>query len=123
MSQEERYNEIAFPSGLVSHPANPPSVDSVPSDPLCAVAGPLDDFSPNWTVSATRHGRSEDVGLARRARLRAIRYRDYSGWNGPVQRIESKTKHDRSIRSENGTLCERTHSFGRWRCAKHGGNE
>jgi len=107
MSQEKRYNEIAFPSRLVSHPANPPSVDSVPSDPLCAMAGPLDGFSPNWTVGSTRHECSEDAGLALRARLRAIRHRDYSGGYGRIQRIGSEAKHYHSIRSEDRSICER----------------
>jgi hypothetical protein len=61
MSQEERYNETAFPSGLVSHPANPASVDSVPSDPLCAVADPLDGFFPPTVF------RSENETLCERA--------------------------------------------------------
>src|SRR5580704_16507321 len=61
MSQEERYNETAFPSGLVSHPANPASVDSVPSDPLCAVADPLEGFFPPTVF------RSENETLCERA--------------------------------------------------------
>jgi hypothetical protein len=61
MSQEEQHNEIAFPSRLVSHPANPPSVDSLPSDPLYAVAGPLDGFFPPTVF------RSENETLCERA--------------------------------------------------------
>src|SRR5437870_13819774 len=44
LRKEDLY-EIAIIAGLVSHPARPPRLDSVPSDSVCAVAGSLDTFT------------------------------------------------------------------------------